>query len=94
MFNNLSSEILTVYEAMSKNIVDLDRPQMTVLRRISFRAGYPILQTIPQNSAFPRELWFIERSLIFTYIACLLFLCLYMINNTFFLLSLLLLIIL
>jgi len=67
---------------------------MTVLRRISFRAGYPRLQTIPQNSAFPRELWFTERALIFTYIACLLFLCLYMINNTFLLLSLLLLIIL
>ena len=56
VFNKLSSEILAIYERMSKNMADLDRPPMTVIRRIRFRAGYLRLQTPTQNNAFQQEL--------------------------------------
>jgi hypothetical protein len=76
MFNNFFSEDRTVYEIMWKNVVQPDRPQMTIWRmRISCwtpkatntHSQYVIL------IAFPRQKWLCERAsmLRYTYIACL-----------------------
>jgi len=67
-------ENLAVYEKMWKNIVELDRPQMTI-RHV--RIAYWITKsTHTRNVAFPLKQLLHERAsllYLFTYFACLVF---------------------
>jgi hypothetical protein len=77
MFNNFFSENRAVYEIMWKNILDTDRPQMTIWR-MRIACWMPnATNTHPDYVrviAFPLQQWLHKSTTMvrYTYIACLL----------------------
>jgi hypothetical protein len=86
MFSNIFSENRAVYEIMSKNVVEPERPQMTIIvahmRCVLEKQGYARASARTHARthtekyviiiAFQRQQWFLERASIlrYTYIAC------------------------
>ena len=76
MFNNSFLENRFFYETMWKNIVEPDRPQMTIWYGArSLHARYLRLRTLGISSTFPQQQCLHERASIlrYTHIACLVY---------------------
>ena len=71
-----------VYEIMSENVVQLEKPHVSIIRRMRFpcwvskvtRVHAPTHTEI-RNTAFSRQQWFLERASVlrYMYIVCLVF---------------------